>query len=150
MKPKRIEMWRLGLPTVVALLAVAYGPFAGSSAPSVSASSAAPANAVPAVRTVAATDAATAPEVSIVEPPFKSPRTWTYNPAVLTVRVGTTVTWTNTGAVVHTVTADDRKTFNSGVMKPKATFEFAPSSPGTFAYHCTYHPWMKGTLVVLP
>ena len=88
--------------------------------------------------------------VSIVEPPFKPPQSWTYEPAALTLKLGSTVTWTNTGAVIHTVTADDRKTFNSGVVRPKASFSLTPSSPGTFGYHCIYHPWMKGTLTVEP
>ena len=88
--------------------------------------------------------------VQIVEPPLKPPATWAYEPAVVTVRVGTTVTWTNTGAVVHTVTADDGKSFDSGVMRPKAVFKLMPTSPGKFTYHCTYHRWMKGTLIVMP
>jgi len=66
--------------------------------------------------------------VSIVEPPLKPPPTWTYEPKVVTVNVGTKVTWTNNGAVVHTVTADDGKTFESGNMAAKATFSFTPSA----------------------
>jgi plastocyanin len=97
--------------------------------------------------TVAAADQAA---VSIVEPPLKPPATWTYEPAVVTVKVGTTVIWTNVGAVAHTVTTDDGKTFDSRVMRPKATFKFTPTSAGTFAYHCTYHRWMKGTLIAVP
>lgn len=88
--------------------------------------------------------------VSIVEPQFKPPPTWTYEPKVVTVKVGTKVTWTNTGAVVHTVTADDDKTFDSGNMPSKASWSFTPNAAGTFAYHCRQHPWMKGTLVVQP
>jgi plastocyanin len=88
--------------------------------------------------------------VSIVEPPLKPPPTWTYEPKVVTVEVGTKVTWTNNGAVVHTATADDGKTFDSGNMQAKATFSFTPAAPGTFAYHCRQHPWMKGTIIVQP
>jgi plastocyanin len=33
-------------------------------------------------------------------------------------------------------------------MAPGATFTFAPTKAGAFAYHCTFHPWMKGTLTV--
>jgi plastocyanin len=62
--------------------------------------------------------------------------------------VGTTVVWTNTGAVAHTVTADDGASFDSGSLDPKATFALTPAAAGTFAYHCTFHPWMKGTLSV--
>lgn len=88
--------------------------------------------------------------VSIVEPPFKPPPTWRYEPATLTVKVGTTVTWTNAGAVAHTATADDGKTFDSGLMRPKATFSITLKTAGTFAYHCTYHRWMKGTIIAVP
>ena len=100
---------------------------------------------------VAAADAGDRAEVvSIVEPPFKPPQTWTYAPGELTVKAGTPVTWTNDGAVVHTVTADDGKAFDSGDMGPKAGFSFTPNSAGTFAYHCLYHPWMKGKITVQP
>jgi plastocyanin len=88
--------------------------------------------------------------VSIVEPPLKPPPTWTYDPKVVTVKVGTKVTWTNNGAVVHTATADDGKTFDSGNMQAKATFSYTPAAPGTFPYHCRQHPWMKGTIIVQP
>ncbi len=99
--------------------------------------------------TVAETAQATtaAAQVAIVEPPFRPPATWKYEPAVLTVKVGTTVTWTNTGAVVHTVTAADRKAFDSKNIGPKASFSWTFQSAGTFAYFCTYHPWMKGTII---
>jgi len=88
--------------------------------------------------------------VSIVEPPFKPPPTWTYEPKIVTIKVGTEVTWTNDGAVVHTVTADDGKTFGSGNLAAKAAFSFMPTTPGSFPYHCKQHPWMKGTLIVQP
>lgn len=102
--------------------------------------------------TVAETAQATAvpAEVAIVEPPFRPPTTWKYEPAVLTVKLGTKVTWANTGAVVHTVTAGDRKAFDSKNIGPKASFSWTFESAGTFAYFCTYHPWMKGTIIVQP
>jgi plastocyanin len=88
--------------------------------------------------------------VNIVEPPFKQPQEWRFDPAALTVNVGEMITWTNTGAVLHTVTADDGSTFDSGNLNPKATFTFTPRQAGTIAYHCTLHPWMKGTITVQP
>lgn len=88
--------------------------------------------------------------INIIEPNFKPPKTWTYDPDVVTVKVGATVTWVNTGAVAHTATSDDKKTFNSGQMRPKATYQFTMKAPGTFTYHCIYHPWMKATIVVQP
>ena len=98
----------------------------------------------------ATTGAAGAPAVNIVEPPFRPPQAWAYAPAALSVKVGTAVTWTNSGAVAHTVTADDGTSFDSGRIAPKQTFTLAPSKTGTFAYHCTFHPWMKATLTVTP
>jgi nitrite reductase (NO-forming) len=88
--------------------------------------------------------------VSIVEPPFKPPQEWQYDPVALTVNVGEAITWTNTGAVLHTVTADDGRTFDSGNLNPKATFTFTPRQAGSIAYHCTLHPWMKGIITVQP
>jgi plastocyanin len=60
------------------------------------------------------------------------------------------VTWSNTGAVVHTATAGDGMIFDSGNMPAKATFGFTATVPGTIAYHCRWHPLMKGTLIVKP
>jgi plastocyanin len=88
--------------------------------------------------------------VKIVEPPFRPPQEWTYSPDEITVKAGTQVVWTNTGAVAHTVTADDGTSFDSGSVDPNASFTLAPTMAGTFAYHCTFHPWMKGRLVASP
>jgi plastocyanin len=87
-------------------------------------------------------------QVSIVEPAFRPPQEWNYTPDDLTAVVGATITWTNTGAVVHTVTADDGTSFDSGTLDPQAIFTFMPDTPGTYAYHCTFHPWMKGSFTV--
>jgi plastocyanin len=64
------------------------------------------------------------------------------------VPAGATITWTNAGAVAHTVTADDGVSFDSGGLDPQSTFSFTPDSPGVFAYHCAFHPWMTGSVTV--
>ena len=87
-------------------------------------------------------------QVSIVEPAFRPPQQWNYTPADFTEVVGATITWTNTGAVAHTVTADDGASFDSGNLDPQATFSLTPDTPGTFPYHCTFHPWMTGSFTV--
>ncbi len=89
-------------------------------------------------------------QVGIVEPAFRPPSAWSYDPIDVTVPVGTPVTWSNAGAVVHTVTADDGVSFDSGTLGPQEVFQFTPRTPGTFAYHCTIHPWMAGSLTVTP
>ena len=93
-------------------------------------------------------DDAQATTINIVEPPFQSPQRWTYDSHDIAVPLGTTVTWTNTGAVAHTVTADDGATFDSASLDPQGTFSFTTITPGTFTYHCAFHPWMTGTLTV--
>src|SRR5919199_2968517 len=89
-------------------------------------------------------------EVRIVEPPGQGTPSWGFTPATVRVKAGTPVVWTNTGNSPHTVTADDGKRFDSGILDPKATFRFTPRQAGTIAYHCKLHTWMKGTLVVQP
>lgn len=70
-----------------------------------------------------------------------------FEPATLDVSAGATVSWTNTGQVVHTVTADNGA-FNSGEMSPGATVTGTFNTPGTYTYHCSIHPNMTGTLIV--
>jgi plastocyanin len=78
-------------------------------------------------------------EVTIVD--------FAFEPATLEVSAGATVSWTNTGEVVHTVTADNGS-FNSGEMSPGATVTGTFDTPGTYTYHCSIHPDMTGTLIV--
>jgi plastocyanin len=70
-----------------------------------------------------------------------------FGPASVTVAAGQTVTWTNADRVPHTVTADGGA-WNSGPLAPGASFSFTPTRPGTYAYHCSIHPFMRGTVVV--
>lgn len=105
-----------------------------------------------ATATTAATSAsqtatATAVQVKIVEPSTNY-QTWTYEPDTVTVAVGTSITWTNTGGASHTVTADDGKAFDSGAIAPDKQWTMVMRTAGTFPYHCSFHPWMKGTITV--
>lgn len=70
-----------------------------------------------------------------------------FSPATVRIPVGTKVTWTNTDPVAHTVTAAGGA-FNSGHLNPGQTFTHTFDTAGTFDYQCTYHPYMKGTIVV--
>jgi plastocyanin len=72
-----------------------------------------------------------------------------FNPTSVSVKTGTTVTWTNTGSTAHTVTADDNS-FDSGNVNSGATYSQAFATAGTFAYHCKIHSQMKATVVVAP
>jgi plastocyanin len=99
--------------------------------------------------TTAATQAGNAQTVMIIT---DSSGSFAFSPATLTIKSGTTVTWKNTTAVGHTVTSDDGKSFDSGTSNPIAAqggmFSFTFTKAGTFAYHCTIHPFMKATIIV--
>jgi plastocyanin len=70
-----------------------------------------------------------------------------FQPATITVNAGDTVVWTNKDAFPHTATAQD-KSFDSGEIGVAKSWKLVARKKGTFAYICTYHPTMKGTLVV--
>jgi len=89
--------------------------------------------------------------VSIVAGAFNYTSPINFSPKVITVVIGVnnTVIWTNNDSYAHTVTADDGS-FSSGNMDPGNTFSKTFTTPGTFTYHCSYHGWMTGTVIVLP
>ena len=70
-----------------------------------------------------------------------------FDPTSLTVPTGSKVTWTNNDTTAHTVTFDDGSA-DSGNIAPGSTFDHTFAAAGTFAYHCTIHAFMKGTVTV--
>lgn len=72
-----------------------------------------------------------------------------FSPASMSIKVGTTVTWTNNTGAPHTVTSDsgDPASFN-GSVGGGATFSFTFTTPGTYQYHCNIHPYMAATITV--
>jgi plastocyanin len=72
---------------------------------------------------------------------------YSFQPATLYVRRGTTVTWTNQDSQVHTVTSDNN-TFHSATLGQGQSYSYTFNSNGTYAYHCQIHPGMYGTVVV--
>jgi len=74
-------------------------------------------------------------------------RDFSFQPGVLKVKVGAKVTWTDGDSVAHTVTADD-KSFASHHLQPGGSFSFTFTRPGTYAYHCSIHSFMHGSVVV--
>jgi len=89
--------------------------------------------------TAAASATAAGPKISIADMKFSAP---------LTVTPGATVTVVNSDSVEHTVTADSGNAFNAEVGDNGTATFTAPTQPGTYAYHCTYHPMMHGQLIV--
>ncbi|MGH7447371.1 MAG: cupredoxin domain-containing protein [Longimicrobiales bacterium] len=76
-------------------------------------------------------------------------RNLAYIPGRIEVTAGTTITWRNEDQLDHTVTAQDG-TWDSGVIRPGATWQRTFATPGTYEFFCTPHPFMKGTIVVRP
>jgi plastocyanin len=72
---------------------------------------------------------------------------FSFTPKTLTVAPGQTVTFVNDDTEPHTATAVD-KTFDSGGLDLHDSWKHAFSKPGTYAYYCEMHPYMKGTIVV--
>ena len=72
---------------------------------------------------------------------------FTFGPPELTVKAGTTITWTNRDDIPHTVASTD-KVFKSKVLDTDEKFSFTFSTPGTFTYFCSIHPKMTGKVVV--
>ncbi len=70
-----------------------------------------------------------------------------YLSAAITIKVGTTVTWTNKDSVRHTVSSDTGL-FESGLFGKGESFSHTFTEVGTFTYHCAPHPYMKGTVIV--
>lgn len=77
--------------------------------------------------------------VSIENFTFKSPAS--------TVKPGTTVIWTNSDDIPHTVVAKDGS-FKSKVLDSGDRFSYTFAKPGQFGYFCSIHPHMTGTIIV--
>jgi plastocyanin len=72
---------------------------------------------------------------------------FTFAPQRLTVKAGTTVTWTNEDDIPHTV-ASTTKAFKSKVLDTNDKFSFTFTNAGIYEYFCSLHPHMTGTIVV--
>jgi plastocyanin len=72
-----------------------------------------------------------------------------FSPAIVTIKAGTTVTWTNRDQDPHTVTAMSGP-FHSSTLDTGQSFQHTFTTPGHFDYLCTIHPFMTATVVVTP
>jgi len=73
-----------------------------------------------------------------------------FMPHDVTVKAGTTITWTNSDQVPHTVTKDGGPgaEFDSGNVAPGDTFEQTFDTKGKVKYVCEIHPGQDGTVTV--
>jgi plastocyanin len=69
-----------------------------------------------------------------------------YHPPTLTIAAGSKVTFSNTSGTAHTATRAG--SFSTGHIKPGHSVSIRFPQRGTFAYHCTIHPFMHGKIVV--
>ena len=73
-----------------------------------------------------------------------------FTPSQISIQKGGTVTWTNNDSTTHTV-VDDLSNVggpSSGDIQPGSTYSFTFNKTGSFQYHCSIHPSMRGTIVV--
>jgi plastocyanin len=122
-------------PMVAATVLMVVGAISGCS----HSSSPSPATATPAP---ASGGSAAAPGGSMVEI-----NNFAFTPATLTVSAGTSVSWKFDDSTDHTVTADDNS-FTSAAMGGGKTYMHTFDTKGTLTYHCSIHPFMKGSVEV--
>jgi len=121
------------LTAAAALVAVA-----GCGSSSSSSSSSTPAATTPATSIAPAAGGATAVTMQNIA----------FAPAVVSVKAGQTVTWTNDDSVDHNVTATKGATFKSSTFGKGGTFSWNAGKAGTVSYVCTIHPGMAGKIIV--
>ena len=71
---------------------------------------------------------------------------FTFQPAELTVKTGTTVTWTNRDDIPHTIVSAGK--FRSKALDTDNTFSFTFTTAGDYKYFCSLHPHMTGLIKV--
>ena len=76
-----------------------------------------------------------------------------YSPTFVHIDTGTPISWDNPTGALHSITHDECKigarcAFDSGPLGPNGTFTVHQLPPGSYPYHCSFHPIMRGVLVV--
>ena len=80
------------------------------------------------------------------------PPSYKFQPASISVKAGTTVTWTNNDNFTHSVQfKDGGLPTEAMLMKPGEQTTYTFATAGTFHYQCSLHPQnMQGTVTVTP
>ena len=97
-------------------------------------------------------------------PELNTPAEVWYDPPLINVVVGDTITWYNDDREAHTVTSGegpgrfgwmDNKDFgtpdgifDSDMFQPGESWSYEFNEPGNFSYFCIIHPWMEGIVIV--
>ena len=75
-------------------------------------------------------------------------QSFSFKPAHITIKRGTKVRWINKDSTAHTVTANKKRSFDSGRLGPGKSYTHTFKSAGKKRYHCNIHPDMRGSVVV--
>lgn len=70
-----------------------------------------------------------------------------FSPMALTIKAGSTVTWTNLDGEPHTV-VNDAGMFRSAALDQNDTYQFKFDKPGVYKVFCGIHPNMRETITV--
>jgi len=96
-------------------------------------------------------------------PELNTPAEVWYDPPIMSINIGDTVTWMNNDREGHTVTSGQGSgrfgwmgddfgtadgTFDSGRFMPGESWSRTFEKNGSFRYFCTIHPWMEGFVIV--
>ena len=73
---------------------------------------------------------------------------FSFGPQTLTVKAGSTVTWTNKDDIPHGIASDNNAFAKSKALDTDDSYSFTFTTPGTYKYFCYVHPHMTGTIVV--
>lgn len=93
--------------------------------------------------------------IGLSSPPETSPpqlrtisiKGFAYVPDSLVASAGDTIAFVNQDLVIHTVTADTAR-WDSGDLKPRASYLLVVHSRGRLSFHCELHPAMKGHVTI--
>src|SRR4051812_5314519 len=97
----------------------------------------------------AATPAAAAPSGAAKSAVDVTISNFKFMPAAVKVSEGGSITWTNEDSAAHTATlSSGAGAFDTGTLDQGDAKKLTFSKPGTYAYICAFHPFMKGTVVV--
>lgn len=96
-------------------------------------------------------------------PELNTPANVWYDPPIVSISIGDSITWYNDDKEGHTVTSGEGSGrfgwmrddfgnpdgyFDSGRFMPGESWSYKFEKSGTFSYFCTIHPWMEGVVIV--
>lgn len=71
-----------------------------------------------------------------------------FSPSQIIISEGDTVRWTNMDSATHRLLSDSAVVIDSPPLSKGATYSHTFNVLGTYPYHCSTHPTMKGTVIV--